>query len=170
MKKKVSVILSSVLIFSMLSMGLLCLSDVIKQSVEKKQIDKYWAQVSEFDGEITNRLTVRSREEIDFLNAVQTSSGYDNTYYLQFENEEDTLAAQKYYESLEDVESVRRDKVMHSDDVQLYATECYATANSNIDDALKLIDEYFSDPPEIRVAVIDTGVKNNDSFPGHIVG
>lgn len=170
MKKKVSVILSSVLIFSMLSMGLLCLSDVIKQSVEKKQIDKYWAQVSEFDGEITNRLTVRSREEIDFLNAVQTASGYDNTYYLQFKNEEDTLTAQKYYESIEDVESVRRDKVMQTDDVQLYATECYATANSNIDDALKLIDEYFSDPPEIRVAVIDTGVENNDTFAGRIVG
>lgn len=38
MKKKVSVILSSVLIFSMLSMGLLCLSDVIKQSVEKSRL------------------------------------------------------------------------------------------------------------------------------------
>lgn len=170
MKKKVSVILSLVLISSICSMGLLCLSDVIRQSVEKKQIDKYWAQVSEFDGEITNRLTVRSKEDIDFLNAVQTASGYDNTYYLQFDNEKDTLAAQKYYESLEDVESVIRDKVMYTDDVQSYGTECYATANSNIDDALKLIEEYFQDPPEIRVAVIDTGVENNDTFAGRIVG
>ncbi len=170
MKKSISVVLSLILILSSFSAGLMCITTQTRQNNRKRQLDHFWEQMEDFDGEISHRLIVESKNEIDFLNASKVASGYDDTYYLQFESEEDTLAALVYYESQDNIDSVRREKMLETDSMEITDTKCYSAANSNIDDALKLIQTYYTDLPEIRVAVIDTGVENNERFADRIVG
>ncbi len=57
----------------------------------------------------TNRLIVKSSEEIDTLNAVSCVNGYNDLYILQFSNSEDYLSAYEYYSRLESVEYLQED-------------------------------------------------------------
>ena len=171
MKKTVSVVLSVIIVISSVTIGLGCITMNLRQNIKKRQLDDFWSQISEFDGEITNRLIVKSKKKIDYLNASCVASGYENTYFLQFDSERDVLSALDYYASADYVESVKRESAMQidmSDD--FLDTKCYATANSNIDDALKLINKYYNNLPEIKIGVIDTGAENNALFGDRLVG
>lgn len=171
MKKTVSVALSVIIVISGISVGLGCLGSYVCKTAESRRLNEFWSQISEFDGDIDKRLIVKSSKEIDCRNAVCTASGYDNTYYLQFDTEEDLQSALDYYRTVDFVEEVQRDTVMQTDSYEgELDAKCYAAANSNIDDALKLINTEFTDLPEIKVAVIDTGTENNQLFGDRLVG
>lgn len=171
MRKTVSIVLSAVIVLSSLTIGFSCITMNTNQLMRKREIDNFWRQLSEFDGEVTNRLIVRSKKKIDLLNAVDVASGYENTYFLQFKNEEDLLCAYNYYNALDYVDSVKRETAMKTDAAHaLSDTKCYGTANSNIDDALKLINTYYDDLPEIKIGVIDTGAENSELMGDRLVG
>lgn len=173
MKKGICALLSLILFLSCFSVVIEYSVDQAQQNAEKRNIDSFWAQVSELDGDINCRLVVKSDSDISYLNAVDFASGSNGVRILQFKNESDLIKAREYYESLDCVEFARQDTVMQVDSAQSpfdEDTKCYAAANSNLDDVLKLIYRYFIDPPEIKVGVIDTGVENNDVFSGRIVG
>lgn len=63
------------------------------------------------NSESTNRLIVKSTEKIDTLNAINSVSGYNDLYILQFENSEDCEAALEYYSTLSCVKYVQEDGI-----------------------------------------------------------
>ena len=146
-------------------------SEKLDELYEKKHIAAYWAEISKFDGKIENRLIVESTRKIDTLNSVKAAPEYRNTYYLQFINSKDAEDALNYYKGLRCVKSVYRDtafSVAENEEENL-DSKCFASSNSNIDDALKLISSNYSDLPEIKVAVIDTGCERYDYFGNRVV-
>lgn len=171
MKRTVAIILSALIILSSLTVGIKCVTLNISQAVEKSQIDQFWYQLSEFKGEISNRLRVKSKKNIDTLNAVNIASDCNDMLVLQFNCEKDLLAAEKYYASLDDVEFVERESIANIDDAEdALDTRCFAAATNNVDDALKLLNTSFDNLPEIKVAVIDTGTENSEVYGNRLVG
>ncbi len=120
------------------------------------------------------RLIVQSDKPIDTYNAVDIVSGFSNFYIVQFENEEDTNYAYEKYLNNDDIISVEYDisydavtlsteKTSITEELtyQDYKNDWYLSS-TGID---KVLEKYKDkNPPEIRVAVIDTGVNLNSAY------
>ncbi|MBE6803238.1 MAG: hypothetical protein E7530_10225, partial [Ruminococcaceae bacterium] len=120
------------------------------------------------------RLIVQSDKPIDTYNAIDVVSGFFNFYILQFENEKDTNCAYEQYKNNPDIISVEYDisynavtlsteetvnnkALTYSD----YENDWYLSS-TGID---KVLEKYKDkNLPEIRVAVIDTGVSLNSAY------
>lgn len=166
-RKALAVLLSCLLLLTGMTAGIGALTSQIREARRGEQLDAFWEQLCALDGEITNRVIVESQKPVEPLNATGVASGYNNTTFLQFATEEDTLAALAYYEKQKNVQSVHREGVYTLCDGELDAGG-YESANHHIDDTLKLITENYdvSALPEIRVAVLDTGCEDDPDFYG----
>ena len=117
----------------------------------------------------TNRLIVKSSKRIDTLNAINSVSGYNDLYILQFENATDCEAAIEYYSSLSCVEYVQEDGI-------LTETAIEETEDTFSEAAIGISSQYQSDvfgytnakanmgSAEVTVAVVDTGVQNDHDY------
>lgn len=120
------------------------------------------------------RLIVQSDEPIDTYNAVDVVNGFSNFYIVQFKNEEDTNYAYEQYENNPDIISVEYDisydavtlstentSITEELTYQDYKNDWYLSS-TGID---KVLEKYKDKKlPEIRVAVIDTGVNLNSVY------
>ncbi len=120
------------------------------------------------------RLIVQSDKPIDTYNAVDIVSGFSNFYIVQFKNEEDINYAYEKYSNNDEIISVEYDisynavtlsteetannkALTYSD----YENDWYLSS-TGID---KVLEKYKDkNLPEIRVAVIDTGVNLNSAY------
>lgn len=174
-KNKIStalaVILVVVLIIPCISIGMESLAEKITTAVELKQIDEFETQIKSFDGDAELRLIVKSsgNSSVDTLNASEVADGWNNFTYLQFENEAQLADALEYYNSLDSVEYAEREVLFEFCDDENLDPKCYGTANSNVDDALKLLDTYYTNLSEVRIGIIDCGVENSDIFGDRLV-
>lgn len=128
----------------------------------------------------TCRLIVKADKDIEKLNSIGVSSGFLDFYIVQFQNESDAKTAYEYYSECDYITSVSPDRVfsISSDyvvDDGKYITYENGTPErlgfwgSEITGAYEVKDyiesEYnISELPEIKVAVIDTGVDLNHEF------
>lgn len=126
---------------------------------------------SEEDG--TNRLIVKSEHAIDTLDAVGYVNGYDDLHILQFEDYDDFSSAYEYYSSLECVEYVQEDGILHETEI----TEEYFT-ESAVNYPTQYQSDYFGysnakrnmASGKVTVAVIDSGVANDhEMLVGRVV-
>ena len=82
-------------------------------------------------------MIIKSDSDIDTLNAISVVSGFRNLWVLQFETEEDTATAYKYYCSLDYIEFVETDSVVTVSDTETVTTttsqkdylSCFDTVN-----------------------------------------
>ena len=119
----------------------------------------------------TRRLIIKSDSDIDTLNAISVVSGFRNLWVLQFETEEDTATAYKYYCSLDSIEFVEADSVVT---VSVSETVTTITSQSDFlswgpehigfDELNEIITENSIELETVYVAVIDTGVDYNHEF------
>lgn len=114
----------------------------------------------------TNRLIVKSAQEIDTLNSVACVGGYDDLYILQFSSYDDCISAYNYYSELDYVEYVQEDEyyqetvIDEDDELFTEATVNYSTQYQS---------DYFgySDAKEnmgsgkVVIAVVDSGVQHD---------
>ncbi len=117
----------------------------------------------------TNRLIVKSSKKIDTLNAINSVSGYNDLYILQFENATDCEAALEYYSSLSYVQYVQEDGILEETTVE-ETDEVFNEASVGISS------QYQSDifgytnakqnmgSAEVTIAVVDTGVQNDHEY------
>ena len=169
MKRIMSFALVIVLFFSFFTVGIIEIGKFVADEIECRQVRKMYYETTALSGEIENRVAVVSKKKLDDQGAFQKASGYDDLQIFQFETREQAEKAYAYYNSLDYVESVDYDRkltlcgdeILDNDDAK-----CYSTAASNIDDMIKLIKENYSDLPEIRIGVIDTGCEENDLTRG----
>ncbi len=121
----------------------------------------------------TNRLIVKSEHAIDTLDAVGYVNGYDDLHILQFDDYDDCLSAYEYYSSLDCVEYVQEDGILHESEI----TDEYFTES-----AVNYPTQYQSDffgysnakrnmaSGKVTVAVIDSGVANDhEMLVGRVV-
>lgn len=122
------------------------------------------------------RLIVKAHKQIDYLDAVSTASGINDLYVLQFDNEKSAQKAENYYNSLSYVEYVERDMELKNafcsvDESDFdFPAECISTVNHNIDDAIKLLKKENIDAPEIKIAVLDSGIARTEITQSRIDG
>lgn len=121
------------------------------------------------NSESTNRLIVKSTEKIDTLNAINSVSGYNDLYILQFENSEDCEAALEYYSTLSCVKYVQEDGIVTETAIE----ETEATVNEA---AIDISSQYQSDvfgytnakanmgSAAVTIAVVDSGVANDHEY------
>ena len=121
------------------------------------------------NSESTNRLIVKSTEKIDTLNAINSVSGYNDLYILQFENSEDCQAALEYYSTLSCVKYVQEDGIVTETAIE----EAEATVNEA---AIDISSQYQSDvfgytnakanmgSAAVTIAVVDSGVANDHEY------
>ncbi len=121
------------------------------------------------------RLIVTSSKQIDYLDAVNTATGIDDLYVLQFDNELSFNLAYDYYQTLPYVEYVEKDTGFQEavcEDVYSFnfTPNCSSTVNQNIDDAIKLLEKENIKASEIRVGVIDSGIALTSFTKGRVDG
>lgn len=109
------------------------------------------------------RLIVNADKKIDYLDAINTATGIDNLYVLQFDNKTSLERAEKYYNSLDYVNYTEHDFEVENPSCSAdqefdYTAECPSTVNQNIDDAIKLLKKENVKFDEIKVAVLDSGI------------
>lgn len=126
-----------------------------------------FADGSGYEDYKTCRLIVKSKKEIDTLNAVSVISGYRNLWILQFETPYEAAEADKYYSSLDSVEYSQPDRpvtMQSTDEVsETWGSEMIRT--SEVCDFLG--DDSFE---EVTVAVIDSGIDyNHEVFDGRLI-
>lgn len=118
----------------------------------------------------TNRLIVKSKKNIDYRNAVDCVSGYNDLFILQYSNIEDTIDAYNYYKSVNDIIYVEPDVICTSqDDVNIDIGDVEIEDVTSADQLISWASEEigFTDIkeslkekilPEVVVAVLDSGV------------
>ncbi len=125
------------------------------------------------DKESTNRLIVKSEHAIDTLDAVGYVNGYDDLHILQFEDYDDFCSAYEYYSSLDCVEYVQEDGILHESEI----TEEYFT-ESAVNYPTQYQSDYFGYSTakrnmasgKVTVAVVDSGVANDhEMLVGRVV-
>lgn len=137
------------------------------------------ANTSNYDFQ-TCRLIVQAEKKIDELNSTDIASGFKDFYVVQFANESDAKDAFEYYSNCDYVISVSPDRVYNAiSDYSVgegneitYETdiperlESWGSEVTGTYDVKNYIEENFdtNDLPDIRVAVIDTGVDLNHEF------
>lgn len=126
--------------------------------------------------ELTNRIIVKSENEVSSLNAVGHVCGYNDLHVLQFENSKDFTDAYKYYSSLDGVEYVLEDLYCEesvfedeesNDDNLLTDADPTATQSELFGyNALKqyVVDNDFNFTDEVVVGVVDTGIANDHEY------
>ncbi len=120
------------------------------------------------DDECSNRIIVKSFQEIDKLDSVGYISGYKGLHILQFDNNKSFEQAIDYYNSLKDVEYAEEDKILSEaviDDGIImesaadFPTEVpsnmfgYTTAKNN-----------STGGNNVTIAVVDSGVQSDHEF------
>lgn len=124
---------------------------------------------SEFE---TMRLIVKSKSQIDTLDAVSVISGYKDLWVLQFESEYYTTRAFEYYSALECVEYVEPDSIITMDTVvETFSAEklenghlSWGSEAIGSDEILDYLETASVDLAEVKVGVIDTGIDYNHEF------
>ncbi len=138
----------------------------------------------------TSRLFVKSNYDIEFLNSVDYSMIYDDTYLLQFKSPKDAEKAYDYYSSSNNVEYVEADSI-YSSSGYIYKGQpdeyFYNPDNSNFDtydvnNAMNqvtdiadlkqyVLENAVNLYDEVKVAVIDSGVnKEHEAIKGRFAG
>lgn len=119
--------------------------------------------------EITNRLIVKSSEPIDYLDAVNYVSGYDDLHIIQYSSRNSFIKAREYYSKLSCVEYVEEDSylteavVNNGSEVVFESVADYPTSvQSNIFGYSTAKTQ--SDGYSVDIAVIDSGVEINHEF------
>ncbi len=175
MKKIISILLSATIIIG----GSIAILNNTDLSVSKKELTREYvskAEAVQFADEVKQlentkeaadcRLIVSADKEIDSQNAVQTATGINGLYVMQYSSENEAKKAYDYYNSLSYVNYVDYDCFQENAILEYYNDEeqdnfdyktlCASTANCNIDDAIKLVHQEYPDLPEMKVAVCDS--------------
>ncbi len=114
----------------------------------------------------TCRLIVKSAKSIDTLSAVSVISGYRDLWILQFENAVETQEAFGYYSTLDCVEYVEPDARVELFETQTYSNGRLSWGSDAVgsDEVLDFITQLRPTLPEIKIAVLDSGIDYNHSF------
>lgn len=191
MKKLLCIILSFVLIVSSLAVAFANIPQ--GSSADKSSARKFAADVNSMlsvfnetknlpGNEIsdinekfaTARLIVKSKQQIDIMNAVSVISGYDNLWILQFSSSADAEKAYNAYSNNNKIEFVEADREINA----LTATNSYpyniaseekeflswGSKHIGIDILLETLSNEADSLEETVVAVIDTGVDDTHPF------
>lgn len=156
MKKNIALLLLFVFLFS---------GAFLYYETEQEQISatKFAEELKALKGDMSLRLIVGSDKKLNLMNAVGIATGPNGTYVLQYDSKKAAQKAYDYYKSLSYVRYVEYD---HKEENTLctaegydFKADCPSTVDCNIDDAIKLINKVKGDDlPEIKVAIVDSGV------------
>ena len=121
------------------------------------------------NNEGTNRLIVKSSEKIDTLNAINSVSGYNDLYILQFENATDCKNASEYYSSLSCVEYVQEDGILTETAIEesepAFNEAAVGTASQYQSDIFGYTNAKANmGSAPVTIAVVDTGVQNDHEY------
>lgn len=166
MKKLISIILSILII---IPSSIVLAADNYETSDEITNIGnayQFTEELKELESENYDsslRLIVTSSKQIDYLDAIDTATGINDLYILQFDNATSFQKATEYYNSLSYVEYVENDTGLEDAICEIendfdFIPNCPSTVTQNIDDAIKLLEKENVATPEIRVGVIDSGI------------
>lgn len=127
------------------------------------------------NADITNRLIIKTTTNEAINNdcgAVAKAEGYDNLHILQFLSSDDADNAKNYYSNLSYVEYVEEDYYIYSpeqfNDIQLinigdYTHLSWGSDHVEANKGIHKVDS-LDTPPQITVAVIDTGLDSTHLF------
>ncbi len=118
----------------------------------------------------TNRLIIKSDDEIDKLNSIAYVSGYNDLHILQFANNEDFLQAYNYYLTLDTVEYIQEDMYVKENEVEISDKTQTQPAKIQSDifgftalkSFLSVNNIVYND--SITIAVVDTGIAYDHEF------
>ena len=148
--------------------------------ITKKEAYQFAKDLSEMnmdEDDTSSRLIVSANKSIDYMNAVDVATGIEGLYVLQFPDAQSASNAYNYYNSLFYVDYVEYDRQIEnalcSTDIETssnFTSNCYSTVTQNIDDAIKLLKQENIIAPEVRVAVIDSGIAKTQFTKNRIDG
>ncbi len=133
-------------------------------------------ETNEENVEYTNRMIVKSSEEIDILDAVACVKGFGDLYVLQFASSEDFIEAYSFYNTLESVDFVQEDsycsieetteavtEVLTEDEAETAFNPTQTQADIFGFTALRqnLEDNLITYSDDIVVGVVDSGIAND---------
>ncbi len=143
-------------------------SAMISASDEKSKLPGAQTTIADdYNDFETARLVVKSKSDINTLDATSVISGFDNLWILQFESAQKAYEAFNYYSSRSGIEYVEPDKIISAlefgNDLSTYSVSknsylSWGAEHIGIDVFNDSIIENNIDVSEIVVAVIDTGV------------
>ncbi len=154
----------------------LCIGITVNNITLKNDAYQFVEELKALDGEVENRLIVGADKQIDYLNADSAATGIEGLYVLQFPDAVSAKTAYEYYDALPYVRYVEYDSVCEDSFCSTeggydFTPNCPSTVTSNIDDAIKLIHKVKGDDlPEIRIGILDSGIKRTSVTNSRIDG
>ncbi len=156
-------------------------NNIVQHSnITKKETYQFADELKEMSSEeydVSDRLIVSSNKKIDYMDAVDVATGIEGLYVLQFPDDETVSEAYDYYNSLSYVNYVEYDDELenalcsnNTDGTFDFFPQCVSTVNSNIDDAIKLLEKENVEMPEIKIGIIDSGVAKTEITESRIDG
>ncbi|MBQ7121070.1 MAG: S8 family serine peptidase [Clostridia bacterium] len=154
----------------------------VAENEEKIETASYALSVDETEDTTfqTCRLIVKSDTTPDKLNSIGTASGFSDYHIIQFENEEDTKNAFDFYSECDYVEDVFCDRVFDASSDYTVDQSNQITYQEEVPERLDSwgsqvtgmydLKDYIksncnlTELPQIKVAVIDSGVDLNHEF------
>lgn len=121
----------------------------------------------------TRRLIVKSKSQIDTLNAVSVISGFKDLWILQFKSVDDTIDAYNYYSSLNCIEYVEPDCIVKTsessseeitNDNSTTKHLSWGPSHTNFDKLKDYIIDNNIELQTVTVAVLDTGVDHTHNY------
>lgn len=187
MKKCLSLLLCSIILFSQLSVFSQAIDTesqlyLSQESVDDASVESFSSDVSEMiekfddlDSETgtdeSYRLIVKSTDhEIDVLDSLDYVKGYNDLHILQFKDEETKNEALSYYESLDTVEYVQEDRILEAAEIETDNTVVYENSISYPTSVPSYKFGYnnaknnMSTANDVVVAVVDSGVQYDHEF------
>lgn len=154
-------------------------------SINNKTATDFGLPSNAFD---LNRLIVKSKNKIDYCDAVDCVNGYRDLYILQYDSHEATISAYEYYISLDSIEYVEPDLIhqvqndadeenISPDSRKIEAEDVYEfidrvdSWNSKDIGFDSIVDELAqSELNEVVVAVLDSGIDtDHEMFEGRLI-
>lgn len=135
-----------------------------------------------------NRLIVKSKNKIDYCDAIDCVSGYKDLYILQYDSLESTVEAYEYYLSLNEIEYVEPDLIQQTQEVEIEEVVPSDDIKIEPEDYVEIIDkikswnikdigfDYLSEKlseielQDVVVAVLDSGIDtDHEMFEGRLL-
>ena len=168
MKKILSILLSVLIILPGNMVFASNEAEATEELFTNEEIHQFLTEMDELNSksyDIFSRIVVKSSKNIEnCMDAIDMVNIFNDLYVLQYKNKDSAQKAINYYSDLSYVKYAEFDIIKDfelyetSNDYSDYTAECYSTINSNIDDAIKLLSQEVIDLPEIKVAIIDSGI------------
>lgn len=148
-RKKIWILIWSVMFFTVAAFLNVCPASAADKAFDSAVLD--------FS---TKRLLLHTTQELTDDSAIEIEGGYSGFYVLEYETEKDAKKAYEAYCKMDATKAVQPDakaELLETDETE-HTFLSWGAQETGIDEVYYFLQDSFTELPQVRVAVLDTGI------------